>query len=183
MLFCLAYPEFFKTLSFLEKAKSFAFGLRFDINAISVFFGYFIILMFLPISKKQSAIIKICVVLMTISALSMLLLLFGDFFYFAQVRRHMTEELVLAWMERGLIARYIFQNYWHLLLAIFAALFFIMKIIFNFIDRSFAADFVKHSLAKSLSVFLCAAFLLFLGVRASFSDRPINMTNVFSMAD
>ncbi|GHT51668.1 hypothetical protein AGMMS49990_06450 [Endomicrobiia bacterium] len=58
LLFCIVYRDAFASLLLLEKAKAFAYGLRFDISTIGVFVGFFIALMFLPISKKQITIIK-----------------------------------------------------------------------------------------------------------------------------
>ncbi|MDR0822655.1 MAG: sulfatase-like hydrolase/transferase, partial [Endomicrobium sp.] len=184
LLFCAVYPDAFVSLSFVEKLKAFVFGLRFDINVIAVFVGYFIAAMFLPIAAKQKLLIKIFTVLMSVSTLIILLLLCGDFFYFPEVKRHMSEEIVMAYMEKGLIVRYAFENYWHILLVLFGASFLLIRAQFKFINKRFLTSAnPKLSLLKSLGIFLCVGFALFLSVRASFGDRPINPNQVFSMTD
>ncbi|MDR3048357.1 MAG: sulfatase-like hydrolase/transferase [Elusimicrobiota bacterium] len=184
LLFCLVYPDAFASLSFLEKLKAFAFGLRFDINIVGIFVGYFIAAMFLPIADKQKLLIKIFTVLMTISTLVILLFLCGDFFYFPQVRRHMSEEIIMAYMEKGLIIRYAFENYWHILLVLFGGVLLLIRAQFKFINKRFLISAnPKLSLFKSLGIFLCVGCALFLSVRASFGDRAINPNQVFSMTN
>lgn len=80
LLFCIVCSDVFASLSLLEKAKAFAYVLRFDISTVGVFIGFFIALMFLPISKKQITIIKIFNVLMGLSTMLVVLLLCADFF-------------------------------------------------------------------------------------------------------
>jgi hypothetical protein len=83
LLFCVVYAEAFARLSFLDKAISFVYGLRFDLAMISLFLGCFIIILFLPVSKKQ-IFIKVCTTMMCVSIVVMLLALSADFFYFPE---------------------------------------------------------------------------------------------------
>lgn len=48
-------------------------------------------------------------------------------FYFPEVKRHITEELVLAWIERNFIIRYAISNYWWVLLVVFVLMFLTIK--------------------------------------------------------
>ncbi|MDR1195778.1 MAG: hypothetical protein LBL00_04785, partial [Endomicrobium sp.] len=91
-LICVAYSDVFASLLTYDKAISFLYGLRFDASIISLLLGGFIILMFLPYSTTRTF-MKVCVALMSLSYVIALLMLSADFFYFDEVKRHMTEEL------------------------------------------------------------------------------------------
>jgi hypothetical protein len=174
----------------LEKVKAFAYGLRFDISTIGIFIGPFIALMFLPISKKQITIIKILNVLIAISTTLIVLLLCADFFYFSEVKRHMTEELVLAWMERGFIIQYAISNYWRALLAVFVLMFLLFKLTFKFIDKDVKLTactlrkLQKYSLVKSMSVFTGVVLLVAIAISGGKLDgRPLSANDVYKVAN
>ncbi|GHT56438.1 alkaline phosphatase [Endomicrobiia bacterium] len=187
LLFCIVYRDAFASLLLLEKAKAFAYGLRFDISTIGVFVGFFIALMFLPISKKQITIIKIFNVLMALSTMLVVLLLCADFFYFPEVKRHITEELVLAWMERSFIIRYAISNYWWVLLVVFVLMFLTIKFTSKLINTGFTAHpskkLQRYSLIKSTSIFIGVALLIVMGIRGRLDSRPLNTNDVYRVTN
>jgi len=130
-----AYYETFSSLSFSEVLFSFAYGIRFDLAVISIFLGFFVFILFMPVSSKKY--IKTCFICMLFSVTVMALILCGDFFYFAEVKRHMTEELAIAWMEKEFIINLAFKYYWWILLLIAALFCFIAKISFKLVNKNF----------------------------------------------
>jgi phosphoglycerol transferase MdoB-like AlkP superfamily enzyme len=189
LLICVVYQDTFSNLSLLEKVKAFAYGFRFDISTIGIFIGTFVALMFLPISKKQITIIKILNVLMAISTTLIVLMLCADFFYFPEVKRHMTEELVLAWIERSFIISYALKNYWWALLLVFVLIFLIIKLTLKFIDKDIKfADcslrkLQKYSLVKSISIFIGVVLLVVIAIRGKLERRPLSVNDVYTMTN
>ncbi|GHT34067.1 hypothetical protein AGMMS49592_3580 [Endomicrobiia bacterium] len=187
LLFCIVYRDAFASLLLLEKAKAFAYGLRFDISTIGVFVGFFIALTFLPISKKQITIIKIFNVLMALSTMLVVLLLCADFFYFPEVKRHITEELVLAWMERSFIIRYAISNYWWVLLVVFVLTFLTIKFTSKLINTGFTAHpskkLQRYSLIKSTSIFIGVALLIVIGIRGRLDSCSLKTNDVYRVTN
>jgi hypothetical protein len=170
VLFCIEYGAFFAEIGFAEKIKYFIFGMRFDMASIGIFLGYFIVLMFLPVGAGQKIIIKILVLCMTVSVFCQTLLLFGDFFYFIEAKRHMSEELLLAWKERDFIISYALHNYWAIILAVAVLTAVCIKFSFNFINKNMDNKRpAKAKLYKSLAVFFaCGRAFSFVYKRENF---------------
>jgi len=185
LAFCIAYPEVFSSLSLTETIWSFLYGIRFDAATIGLFLGYFIVLIFASVGKKQKLLIKIFTSFLIISSFLIILLALGDFFFFIQVKRHMGEELIFAWIERDFIVRYALSKYWHILILLFAGFFASIKLAFNFINSSFAKNpEIKTSLIKSVLIFLLSVFILILAIRGKIdNDRPLNTNDVYSMVE
>jgi phosphoglycerol transferase MdoB-like AlkP superfamily enzyme len=178
LLFCIVYADAFAGLSFWDKAISFVYGLRFDISSISMFLGCFIIILFLPFFKKQSF-IKVCVAMMCISMLTMLLALSADFFYFPEVKRHMTEDLLLAFRDKDFIIKYVLRYYWWALSLIFILTGFVLIKSFKSINKHYNPKPTK--LYKSVGVFIAVVLMIVLGIRGTFyfHEMPLSVSDAF----
>jgi phosphoglycerol transferase MdoB-like AlkP superfamily enzyme len=181
LLFCIVYADAFAGLSFWDKAISFVHGLRFDVSGISVLLGCFIIILFLPFSKKQSF-IKICVAMMCVSMLTMLLALSADFFYFPEVKRHMTEDVILAFRDKDFIIEYALQYYWWALSLIFVLTGFAVAKSFKSINKYYNPKPVK--LYKSMGVFIVVVLMLGFGIRGTFNlhKMPLSTVDAFKLS-
>ncbi|MDR2425876.1 MAG: sulfatase-like hydrolase/transferase [Endomicrobium sp.] len=177
-LICIVYCDVFASLSAYDKAISFLYGLRFDLSIINLLLGGFIILLFFPY-RANMAFIKVCAALMSFSYLIMLLALSADFFYFPEVKRHMTEELFLAWRDKDFILRYVLSYYWWVLIAIFALIFIVVNRVFAFINKNFAAK--PLSLLKSILIFISVILLVVIGRRENFSGMPLNLIDAYNL--
>jgi phosphoglycerol transferase MdoB-like AlkP superfamily enzyme len=178
LLFCIVYADAFAGLSFWDKAISFVYGLRFDISSISIFLGCFIIILFFPFFKKQYF-IKICVAMMCISMLTMLLALSVDFFYFPEVKRHMTEDLLLAFRDKDFIIKYALRYYWWALGLIFILTGFAIAKSFKSINKHYNPKPTK--LYKSVGVFIVVVLMIVLGRRENFSGMPLNLIDAYNI--
>ncbi|MDR3071565.1 MAG: hypothetical protein LBU29_03140 [Endomicrobium sp.] len=178
LMFCIVYADTFQALSFWDKVESFIYGLRFDVSAISLFLGVFIMILFLPYPKK-SMFIKICVVCLSISAFLMLLMLSADFFYFPEVKRHMTEDIVLAWRDKDFIVKYTLKYYLWILIFIIGLMVFAIKKVFKFIDKHYNPKSV--SLRKGICVLLLVVAFVVLARRSNFSGMPLNLIDAYKI--
>jgi phosphoglycerol transferase MdoB-like AlkP superfamily enzyme len=176
-LLCFSYPSIFSELSFLDKLLSFAEGLRFDIATLSLFLGGFIILLFLPY-PKSSRFIKLCATCLSISSFAMLIILSADFFYFPEVKRHMTEELILAWRDKSFIVGHILKRYLWILILICALPAYFTSKIFKFIDKNYNPKAIN--LLKGMTALLLVVILVIFARRASFDfkGRPLNISHI-----
>jgi phosphoglycerol transferase MdoB-like AlkP superfamily enzyme len=179
LLFCIVYADAFVELSFWDKAISFAYGLRFDVSAISTLLGVFIILFFVPLVYKSAKFLKFCVLLMSLSIIIIILILCADFFFFPQVKRHMTEEVIAAFADKEFIIKYSLQYYWWVFGLVFCVIIFSGVKIFKYIDRSFNPQPVR--LFKSILIFISIILFVILGARGGFGDRPVNLYSAYSM--
>ncbi|MDR1087474.1 MAG: sulfatase-like hydrolase/transferase, partial [Endomicrobium sp.] len=177
-MFCIVYADAFAGLSFWDKAISFVYGLRFDVSSISMFLGCFIIILFLPFFKKQSF-IKICVAMMCVSMLIMMLALSTDFFYFPEVKRHMTEDILLAFRDKDFIIKYALRYYWWALSLIFILTGFALIKSFKSINKHYNPKPTK--LYKSVGVFITVVLMIVLGIRGTFNfhEMPLSVVNAF----
>jgi hypothetical protein len=164
-LLIVSYPSIFSGLSFWDKAISFVYGLRFDIAMISLFLGCFIIILFFPFSKKQ-IFIKVCATMMCVSTLIMLLGLSADLFYFPEVKRHMTEDAILAFRDKDFIIKYVLRYYWWALGLIFILLSFTIAKSFKSIDKRYNPKPV--SLYRSVGVFIIVALISYFWKKRKF---------------
>lgn len=178
-LFYTVYHDVFLSISPSDVVFSFIYGLRFDISVISMFLGFLIILLFIPFVQKSTKFLKICVLLMTFSITVLMLILSGDFFYFPEVNRHMTEELIMALADKEFVVKYAFQYYWWILSLIFLINIFTIIKIFKCIDKKFDPKLV--SLLKSVIIFIGSILFVILGIRENFSGRSINLDNAYSL--
>ncbi|MDR2351471.1 MAG: sulfatase-like hydrolase/transferase, partial [Endomicrobium sp.] len=179
LLFCVVYADAFAGLSFLDKAVSFVYGLRFDLAMISLFLGGFIIILFLPISKKQ-IFIKICATMMCVSMLTMLLGLTADFFYFPEVKRHMTEDVILAFRDKDFIIKYVLRYYWWALGLILVLLIFTITKSFRSIDKNYNPKPV--SLHRSAGFFIVVVLIVLFGRRENLSGMPLNLIDAYKIS-
>jgi Phosphoglycerol transferase and related proteins, alkaline phosphatase superfamily len=177
VLLYFAYYEVFSMLSLKDIIFSFVYGFRFDLSMISIFLGFFIFILFIPINSKKY--IRICFLCLLFFVTIIALILCGDFFYFAEAKRHMTDELAIAWQEKEFIIKLSFQYYWWILLLITVLFCFVAKISFNVIDKKFKPKPV--SLLKNIIVMLLLIVLVVMGIREKFSGRPINMAEVYKV--
>jgi hypothetical protein len=134
-------------------------GLRFDMSVISMFLGIFIIFLFVPFAQKSAKFFKFCALFMTISVAVMILILSVVFFYFPEVNRHMTEELVMTLEDKEFIIRYSLRYYWWVLVLIFSVVALTVVKVFKYINKKFNPQPV--SLLKNVIIFLSVFFLLF----------------------
>jgi phosphoglycerol transferase MdoB-like AlkP superfamily enzyme len=178
-LFYTVYHDVFLSVSPSDVVFSFIYGLRFDISVISMFLGFLTILLFIPFVQKSTKFLKICVLLMTFSITVLMLLLSGDFFYFPEVSRHMTEDLIIALAEKEFVVKYAFQYYWWVLILIFSVSIFTIMKVFKCIDKKFNPKPV--SLLKGVIIFISSIFFVILGIRENFSGRPINLDTAYSL--
>jgi phosphoglycerol transferase MdoB-like AlkP superfamily enzyme len=178
LLFCVVYAEAFAGLSFLDKAISFVYGLRFDLAMISLFLGFFIIILFLPVSKNQ-IFIKVCTTMMCVSMVAVLLILSTDFFYFPEVKRHMTEDAILAFRDKDFIIKYVLRYYWWALGLIFILLSFMITKSFKSIDKRYNPKPVN--LCRSVGVFIIVVLMVVLGRRGNFSRMPLNLIDAYKI--
>ena len=177
-LICIVYSDVFSALTLADKAASFLYGLRFDLAMASMLLGGFIILMFLPY-PKHSIFIKICVTLMAITFLLSLLLLGADFFYFREVNRHMTEDIILAWRDKEFITQYIIRYYWYLLIIFLAFVIAVLKISFKVIDKNYAPK--PLNIFKGIGIFIAVILLVVLLRRGNFSGMPVNLSDAYKI--
>lgn len=178
LLFCIVYADVFAGLSFWDKAISLVYGLRFDVSSISMFLGCFIIILFLPFFKKQSF-IKVCVAMMCVSMLMMMLALSADFFYFPEVKRHMTEDVLLAFRDKDFIIKYALRYYWWALSLIFVLTGFVLIKSFKSINKHYNPKPTK--LYKSVGVFIAVVLMIVLGIRGTFyfHEMPLSVSDAF----
>ncbi|MDR2428168.1 MAG: LTA synthase family protein [Endomicrobium sp.] len=109
------------------------------------------------------------------------LMLSADFFYFPEVRRHMTEDIILAWRDKDFIITYIIKNYlWILILICVLSIYFTKKI-FKFIDRQYSPKYMN--LFKQISILFVVIVIVVLGIRSNFyfKERPLNLTNAYRL--
>jgi len=177
-LICITYSDVFAALTFADKAISFLYGLRFDLAAISMLIGGFIILMFLPYPDSKKF-LKFCAALILVSFLLTVILLSADFFYFKEVKRHMTEDLILAWRDKEFIIKYVVRYYWHILILIFALFFIAVKKCFKIIDKRYNARPVN--LFKGIGIFLAVICVIVLLRRENLSGMPINLLDAYKI--
>ncbi|MDR1474384.1 MAG: sulfatase-like hydrolase/transferase [Endomicrobium sp.] len=176
-LLCFSYPSIFSELSFLDKLLSFAQGLRFDIATLSLFLGGFIILLFSPY-PKSSWFIKLCITCLSISSFVMLIILSADFFYFPEVKRHMTEELILAWRDKSFIVGHILKHYLWILILICTLSIYLTRKILKFIDKNYNPKAIN--LLKGITVLLLVVILVIFARRSrfDFKGRPLNISHI-----
>jgi len=177
-LICVVYSDVFSALTFTNKVMSFLYGLRFDLAMTSILLGGFIILMFLPY-PKSAVFIKACIILMGISFLFALILLSADFFYFREVQRHMTEDIILAWRDKEFIIKYIIRYYWYFLILILAVVFVVLKTSFKFIDKNYVPK--PFNVFKGIGIFVAVLLLVVLLRRQNLSGMPINLIDAYKI--
>ncbi|WP_374128748.1 LTA synthase family protein [Candidatus Endomicrobiellum agilis] len=142
--------------------------------------------MFIPlmnlilVTQKSAKFFKICTLLMSFSVTAMILVLSGDFFYFPEVNRHMTEEIITALGDKKFIIKYSLQYYWWVLFLVFSIVVLGTVKIFRYIDRKFNPQPV--SLLKSIIVFLSVICFVAVGIRGGLSrGRPVNLDNAYGL--
>lgn len=117
------YPQQFAQLGFGQVLSAFGNGLRFDGAVIARVFAIPFVLMNLPLRCfDRRGWFAPLAWLAYVLTLGMVLLLVGDVFYFEQVRRHVSYELLLLRDDWGFMLHYAFGVYWWalLLFALFA---------------------------------------------------------------
>ena len=168
------YRDTFSTISGGKLAFSIIDGVRFDLSILLTAFLVMLFFFNFPLRFANARIwqriwgwgMYVILILLT-------LLLAGDVIYFGDVKRHMTSELLVIGNDAGFIFELALGSYKaHLaLFLLFAAsLFLLWKFI---LERD-----TKGSRFMPVKFLVFAGFMV-LGMRGTFSDKPINIIDAF----
>ncbi|MBM2839051.1 MAG: Sulfatase protein, partial [Deltaproteobacteria bacterium] len=170
----LTYRDTFSTISGGKLAFSIIDGVRFDLSILLTAFLVMLFFFNLPLRLANARIwqriwgwgMYAILILLT-------LLLAGDVIYFGDVKRHMTSELLVIGNDAGFIFELALGSYKaHLaLFLLFAAS---LLLLWRFIlERD-----TKESRLMPVKFLVFAGFMV-LGIRGTFSDKPINIIDAF----
>ncbi|MBI4746486.1 MAG: hypothetical protein HY786_08105 [Deltaproteobacteria bacterium] len=170
----LTYRDTFSTISGAELAFSIIDGIRFDLSILLTAFLVMLFFFNLPLRFANARIwqriwgwgMYVILILLT-------LLLAGDVIYFGDVKRHMTSELLVIGNDAGFLFEMALGSYKaHLaLFLLFAASLFLL---WRFIlERD-----LRESRLMPVKFLVFAGFMV-LGIRGTFSDKPINIIDAF----
>ena len=170
----LTYRDTFSTISGGKLAFSIIDGVRFDLSILLTAFLVMLFFFNFPLRFANARIWqRIWGWGMYVILILLALLLAGDVIYFGDVKRHMTSELLVIGNDAGFIFELALSSYKaHLaLFLLFAASLFLL---WRFIlERD-----TKESRLMSVKFLLFAGFMV-LGMRGTFSDKPINIIDAF----
>ncbi len=168
------YSDTFSTISGGNLAFSIIDGVRFDLSILLTAFVVMLFFFNFPLRFANARIwqriwgwgMYVILILLT-------LLLAGDVIYFGDVKRHMTSELLVIGNDAGFIfelALGSYKAYLALFLLFAASLFLLWRFI---LERD-----TKESRLMPVKFLVFAGFMV-LGMRGTFSDKPINIIDAF----
>jgi len=169
------YNDVFSILSNIDVFYSFIYGIKFDISIISLLYMPFFFLLLLPIKSKKWN--SIWLVFILISFLLQIIILVSDFIYFPEAKRHIADELSNIWNDRMFIIDYIIDKV--LLLTMFIFGLFITANIFIIKSFNKKIEYKKISITKNIVVILSIVAIFFLMFRGKFTDKPLNITDIY----
>lgn len=173
LILLFVYFDYFGVLSFWEILASFLNGLRFDLNVIFTFLAPVILLLNLPFGFVKNRILNILVgIFASLVMLGFVLILVGDLFYFAEVSRHIGDEIITIRGEEGYLLEFILANWLYFGLA--------FLVLLGLVFSSFKISSAKFRLnSYKYWTFLGVILLSFALIRGSVDTKPITIANAF----
>ncbi len=172
-LFLLTYLDFFSDLSFGQVLDAFADGLRFDLSIALTFTAFPLLFIAFPSRLAGRGWVRFWTFVVMLLTLVFAAVLVGDIIYFDYVKRHISNELLLVMDDMEFIREMLLYEYPYLIPIFLAALYYLNRLSKKAVS---VLDYDKRSITGFILLFL----LLFILVRGSFSDKPINVIDAFN---
>lgn len=175
----LIYNSNFSDLSFWQIFKAFLNGIRFDYSVIALFLMPCLLMINLPI--KSRVWFKIWAFVASFIIFLMTVLLISDIIYFAEVNRHIAQEIVQIKYEMGFMVNYALTQYWYLVIFVICTLCATVLFFNRQINKFWQVpEFTFKKLAKIISIFV---ILILLGIRGHLGGgKPLGMATVYNYA-
>ena len=164
------YFDYFSSLSLKEIFVAFLQGAKIDLSINLTFLSLPLLILILPI-KLNKKIIGVLIFLEILIVFVLSAVAVGDIFYFGFVKRHLSNELLLIINDVSFLINVVLKQYTLAPILFFTVLFILYKIIFKI-----PIDEKRPSFLQFLALFV----LIFIGIRGTLNDKPINVIDAFN---
>lgn len=174
----LCYAHVFNTLTAGQVAQAFLYGLWFDISIICLFMAPAAALFLLPLKSKNWA--RFCLGLLLTAGVVLAGTLTADAVYFPQAKRHMAEELLNVWGEKGFLLRFAFAQCKLALFLLCAGTGAAFWAAYRYLNRHYAPR--PYPFYQLLAGWLIAVFILFVGFRGRLHNKPLGLRDIYAIS-
>jgi phosphoglycerol transferase MdoB-like AlkP superfamily enzyme len=172
-VFLLTYMDFFSDLEFSQVLFAFVDGARFDLSIALTFAAFPLLFIAFPSRLAGRKWVRFWTFVILLLSLIYAAVLAGDIIYFDYVKRHISNELLLVVDDIGFLKDMLLGEYLYLIPLFLIALYFLNSLSKRVVGT---IDYEQRSITKFILLFL----LLFIAVRGTFSDKPINVIDAFN---
>ena len=172
-VFLISYMDFFSDLGFGQVVYAFIDGVRFDLSIALTFAAFPLLLIAFPSRLIGRTWVRFWTFVILMLSLVYALVLAGDIIYFDYVKRHISNELLLVMDDVSFLEDMLFEEYRSLIPVFLVSLY----LLYRFSKKVVGTiDYGKRSLPGFILLFV----VLFILVRGSFSEKPINVIDAFN---
>lgn len=178
LIFFIYYYQYFLNVSASEIFVSFLAGIRFDLSAIMMFSGIFILLLNLP-GKLKFAVYYVRIVLLFyfFTIILVILILAGDIFYYDFVKRRLSYEVFNLFKAIPELAIIVLDKYFFALLSFLIFIIILGYIWFKYIPKSKFK--YKYNLFGDIFYFIIIIGLIIVSIRGGFQLKPLRESYAF----
>jgi len=163
-----------------ETILAFIDGIRFDLSIFFTFSGIFLLMLLIPIKKKLYYKVNMLFILIFYNAY--IIILSGDLIFFEDVKRHISDEIILMGNDLSFFVHFIEGNYL-IYLAILTMLLcniLLWKKIRHYINDKIFPNVNIFSKKDMAAIFLFLIIAVF-GIRGTPTGKSINLVDAFTM--
>ena len=172
----LIYSANFEMLTNWQIFKAFLNGIRFDYSVIAIFLLPCLLVMNLPVKSRVWFKIWAFAGYLVIFLISLLLI--ADIIYFAEVNRHITQEIIQIKYEMGFMVNYAITQYWYILIVLIGFLCSTLWFFNRQVNKYWQAP--KFSFKSLIKIILIFVVLIVLGVRGHLGGgKSLGMASVY----
>ncbi|MCB9494981.1 MAG: sulfatase-like hydrolase/transferase [Desulfobacteraceae bacterium] len=172
--------DLYNNLNFSKTLFAFFDGIRFDISIIFTFSGIFFLAMLFPFKKALPY--KISAIFLMLLFNIYFIVLSSDILFFENVKRHISDEIILMSNDLIFFIDYAKGNYFFYFLIFFLFLlnYYSLKKLFAWINENLKYWQQKNNFFSEAATIIIFIFVSVFLIRGTPDGRPINIIDAFS---
>ncbi len=172
------FRDFFLSLNTWEVLKAFLCGIRYDLCALAVCGGVFMLAFLIPVKNRiyYQFLASICVIVWTIATA----ICVGDLIYFSFVKRHTGSEILLAMYDADLLTSLASSEYMWIVIVLFVIMIFAILLVFHKTGQWYQTP--ARMQWQSIVCFVLVTLSIFFAFRGrlGFRFKPLTVSDAYA---
>src|SRR5690554_3846495 len=181
LVFLLAYPDYFTSLTLIELGKAFVFGLQFDAAITTVAVALFFLVLILPFEFKHRLVgVRVLLWLVFIVLVILWAIGLGDLLYFGEVYRHAGRELLLVAQDLGMFIELALSSRALVLFFVFPSLFLLAWLWHRWVVVPSAVRLTGALPVRILGSLFALVLLVVAGRGGVLDGKPLSLVDAYA---
>jgi len=181
LVFLLAYPDYFTSLTLIELGKAFVFGLQFDAAITTVAVALFFLVLILPFEFKHRLVgVRVLLWLVFVVLVILWAIGLGDLLYFGEVYRHAGRELLLVAQDLGMFIELALSSRALVLFFVFPSLFLLAWLWHRWVVVPSAVRLTGALPVRILGSLFALVLLVVAGRGGVLDGKPLSLVDAYA---